>query len=73
MAHGACDTCLRCWIVDIVVSRIVEGTAEEGHRIVTSGTKTGCMNVAIPGQQYFARVANTGKVSGIVEGTEAMC
>ena len=55
-----------------IVVRVVECTAEERNRIVAASTPAGRLHITIPLHAELARLPNTGKVHGVVEGAEPM-
>ena len=67
MAHCTSDTRLRGGMFEHVKFRIVEGSAEEWHRVMASGAEPRALHVAIAFHADFASFCHAGKVRRIVE------
>ena len=72
MAHGAGDARVGGGVVLIVEVGIVEGPAEERHRVVAAGAPTRRLDVAVAGERGGAGLPHAGQVGRVVEGTEAV-
>ena len=72
MADRAGDPSLTRRVVDIVVVWVVKRSGEEGYRVVATGTKACCMDVAIAFERDLARLANGIEVSRVVKRAEVV-
>ncbi len=72
MADGAGDAGAGGRMVDIVKIRIVEGSAEERHGIMTAGTPAGGAHIAVALQAHLPGLAHAEQVGRIIERAEVM-
>ena len=72
VAARAGDARLRSRVVHIVELRIVEGSAEERHRIVTARAEPRAAHVAVPLERDLARLTHARQIGRVVERTHVM-
>ncbi len=67
VARRASNAGLSGRIIDIIVIRIIEFAAEEGHDIMAARTPARGFHIAVPRQGDFARLTNAKEIRRIIE------